>query len=86
MITEEQAENIKNIIGTNYSKKIESFLMKKAIRNTNGFPYTAHYIRNVVNGSVYNEALEESIIDAVAFYKRKAKRQERIKAKILKTA
>lgn len=84
MITSEQAEKIKETIGTNYSVKIANYLNKRAERNSHGLPYTAHYIRNVVAGQE-NEDLENLIFDAANFYRLKNKREERRRKAILQS-
>lgn len=86
MITDEQGENIKKIIGSNYSTKIETYLIKRTLRNNKGLPYSAHYIRNVVNGNTYNDELEGYIFDAADYYRKKKEREAKRRQKILKAA
>lgn len=60
MITKEEAEKMKNIIGSRFTKKIQQIL----IANGHG-TYSKGFISNVFNGRYENTAIEKAFLELV---------------------
>ena len=77
MITSKQKNKLKSILGERYTTVILDYFEKNDINLPNGDPYTADYIRVVMNGRE-NERLEIAIYNAVSYERlRKLAEQQR---------
>ena len=80
MISEQEQEGIKKILGHRYSKLIQAKLQKQGYCNSNKEPYSTAQIRNVMNG-VPHIIIENAIWEVVADQKDiNKKRQELLNA------
>lgn len=61
MITKNEQKQLKQIIGLHYTSTVLNILSTKRIRNKNGRPYKAAYIRAVFQGLRNNERIENVI-------------------------
>lgn len=81
MISVEQRDKIKEIIGSRYTNKILSFLKTKKIVSHLGTEYKPSTIRAVMNGEYHNLELEVAIydcVDHVAALKKQAERKRKM--------
>lgn len=65
MITETLKDIIIKVLGVQYSNKIINHLEEKAIRNSDGRPFSNESIRQFVNGYRENREVESAIVDLV---------------------
>ena len=76
MISEQQQEDIKKVLGHRYSKIVQKQLNIDGYVNSNNLPYSTEQIRNVMNG-VPHAIIEEAIWKCVSESKQKElQRQE----------
>ncbi len=71
MITKNEQKRLKPIIGSHYTAAVLKILMAKRIRNKNGLPHNATYIRMVFQGFRNNKEIETAIWE-LALYKKNA--------------
>lgn len=62
MISKEQREKLKEVLGYHYTDGVLKILEEKKIYSRNGKPYGSSMIRNVFNGLNENESIENAII------------------------
>ena len=84
MITQQEANTIKQILGRNYAKKILDHLTDTETFRDSGEPYSRQDIYNVMSRDRENEDLENSIIELVALTKEKRKQDLAKRDAILK--
>jgi len=60
MITKQEAEKMKLIIGSRFTKKIQQILINKGLE-----PYSKGFISNVLNGRYENPAIEKAFLELV---------------------
>ena len=75
MITREQAEEIKEILGGHYTSLVQDQLVKMEATNKNGVVHTANQIRVVFAGNT-NRTIEEAIFKAVEYQIEENKKRE----------
>jgi hypothetical protein len=63
MITETEKEELKEILGRNYTRKVLSLLNKNSESSTEGKKYSIQYVRQVFNGLHDNLDVEIAIYD-----------------------
>lgn len=61
MITKNEQKQLKPIIGSHYTAAVIKILLTKKIRNKNGFPHNATYVRMVFQGLRNNKEIENAI-------------------------
>lgn len=84
MISPQEADTIKQILGTNYSKKILDYLSEKGIRRDSGEDYSRQDVYNLMNSFRENEEMESAIIDLVAETKKRREEELAKRQAILK--
>ncbi|NYJ27549.1 hypothetical protein [Allomuricauda sp. ARW1Y1] len=84
MITQQEADTIKQILGRNYAKKILDHLLDNEIFRDSGEPYSRQDIYNIMSTDRENEILENAIIELVALTKEKRRKEMAIREAILK--
>lgn len=62
MITKEESERIKDILGSGYSRKILDYISSKGIKNQHNKAYSTRHIINIVNGESNNNVIESAIL------------------------
>ncbi|MBX2826965.1 MAG: hypothetical protein KTR22_02310 [Flavobacteriaceae bacterium] len=80
MITHEEKELIKQVIGKRSLSAIHQYFIRHNIVKANGKPYSKSHISNVLNGGVPHEIIEEGIAKAALHYHK----QSNLKAKAKK--
>ena len=60
MITKQEAEKMKLIIGSRFTKKIQQILINKGLQ-----PYSKGFISNVFNGRYENPTIEKAFLELV---------------------
>ena len=65
MITREQADRIKTILGPRYTSLVQEQLQAVGAKGKNGEDHTKNYIRVVFSGYRSDEVIETAIYDAV---------------------
>lgn len=83
MITTEQKEAFKKVLGNRYTAKVKIVLKQKKIKNRNGKAHSSAMITNVINGEFSHAIIEDAIIEAVEFELKENKKAERKKEKLL---
>lgn len=63
MISREESEAIKKILGSGYSRKVVEYLDLIGLKTKANGSYTTKYIINIVNGQASNEVVESAIFD-----------------------
>ena len=84
MILDEHREQILEVLGKSYSRKVRDELSLKGVLNRYGRPHSFNMIRQVMNGNTEHEQIETAIYDAVkrqhdAEVKKKKYREEILK-------
>lgn len=69
MITENQKQEILEVMGTRHISKIAKYFFKQEIFNRDHGPYSSIFISRVFNGKVANAKVEAGIFAAVENYK-----------------
>lgn len=82
MITKRQRNQIKKILGENYTPLVQEELHKKGARNRNGHPHSASSIHNVMNGREHKE-IEAAIFAAVETKTRELEKEKQRREEIL---
>lgn len=82
MISAEQRETLKEIIGTNYSEKIQNYFEEKGIKNIDGSRVTKNMIRGVMGGQSHDR-FEKGIFDFAQMKKEEQTKYESKKRKVL---
>ena len=77
MISEQEQEAIKDILGHRYSKLIQDKLQEQGYCNSNKEPYSTAQIRNVMNG-VPHAIIENAIWEVVAEQKAITKKRKEL--------
>lgn len=77
MISEQEQEAIKNILGHRYSKLVQAKLEEQGYCNSNKEPYSTAQIRNVMNG-VPHAIIENAIWECVAEQKALIKKRKEL--------
>lgn len=75
MISPQEADTIKQILGNNYAKKILDHLTEKHIVRESGEEYSRQDVYNVMCSDRENEKMEAAILDLVMVTKEKKKQQ-----------
>ncbi len=70
MISKEQREKIKKMVGREYAFQVAEILKEYGVKSRNGTAYSLSMIRNVYNGINENMAIESAIFE---LYMRKKK-------------
>lgn len=83
MITKNEQIQLKEIIGAHYSDDVLDILNNKAIRNKNGHPHSAEYVRIVFQGVRENEDVEAAIWQLAELKKAEKLETEEKKQRIL---
>jgi len=83
MITPTEQKQLKQIIGAHYADGVLELLINKAIRNKNGHPHNAEYVRMVFQGYRNNEDVEAAIWTLAANKKEEAQQLNKQKQQIL---
>ncbi|GAB5401121.1 MAG: hypothetical protein Aureis2KO_27060 [Aureisphaera sp.] len=82
MITEQEKELIKQVIGNRALSAIHQFFIQKKIFRKDGSPYSKSHISNVLNGGIPHQTIEDGIAQAALHYQaladKKAKAKERL--------
>ncbi|WP_370398411.1 hypothetical protein [Tenacibaculum dicentrarchi] len=77
MITKQDKEHIKQVVGFRYVKAIQKHLNDKGCFSQNGKQYSSSMITNVMNGA--NHAIiEQAIYEVVAMKKEEIKKRKQI--------
>lgn len=79
MISTEETIKLKQIIGSTYTDDVLTLLNAKGIRNRNGHPHTAEYVRVVFIGLRSNQDIEAAIWELAQL--KQAEAEEVIKQK-----
>lgn len=83
MITENEQNQLKEIIGAHYADDVSEILNNKGIRNRNGHPHQISYIHKVFQGNRTNADIEAAIWELASIKQEEAKAAEKLKNKIL---
>lgn len=83
MISPEETKQLKNIIGSTYTEDVLELLNTKGIRNRNGHPHTAEYVRVVFIGLRSNQDIEAAIWELAQLKKAEADEVAKQKENIL---
>ena len=83
MINPAEKEQIIEILGLQYSRKILPYLKMKNCFNKKGNPYTPRVIQSVINGEVENTIIETHIFKLIASIKAKKQELENLKKQTL---
>ena len=69
MITENQKQEVLEVLGTRHVSKIAKYFSKQEIYNRDHCPYSSIFISRVFNGKVANAKVEDGIFAAVENFK-----------------
>lgn len=83
MITNEQRDAFKKVLGNRYSPKVKSILKENSVKDSSGKIYSDQMIRNVFNGVCSNDGIENAIMEAVKIQLSENKQNERKKKKLV---
>ena len=83
MITKEQTEGLKELIGPKCLLRISQYFFQQMIVNRDGDPYSQIYISGVLNGRYANPTIEAGIWDFAEHLKKEKEKQAKRKAEIL---
>jgi len=83
MITKEQTEALKELIGPKCLVRISQYFFQHMIVNREGDPYSQIYISCVLNGRCNNPTIEDGIWDYAEHLKKKKERDDSRKAEIM---
>ncbi|TQI71779.1 hypothetical protein JM79_2727 [Gramella sp. Hel_I_59] len=83
MITKEQTEGLKELIGPKCLLRIYQYFFQHMIVNRDGDPYSQIYISGVLNGRYANPTIEAGIWDYAEHLKKKKEKEDKRKAEIL---
>lgn len=86
MITEDQKKAFKEVLGSHYSKKVQSVLVEKGITDNSGKTHSNKMIIQVMNGETGHYLIEDAIITAVENQVKANQKLKRKKEKLLKSA
>lgn len=85
MITTEEKEAFKKILGNYYTAKVVAVLEQNGVKDASGNTHSTSFITNVMNG-VEHQEIENAILQAAEIEKKKQAQFKRIKARVLKSA
>lgn len=83
MITKNEQKRLKPIIGSHYTAAVLKILSAKRIRNKNGLPHNATYVRMVFQGFRNNKEIENAIWKLAVYKKKEIKNLNITKQRIL---
>ncbi|MDC8005923.1 hypothetical protein POV27_17855 [Aureisphaera galaxeae] len=83
MITEQEKELIKQVIGKRSLSAIHQFFIDNNIVRKNGDPYSKSHISNVLNGGISHDDIEDGIAMAALHYHTLAERKANAKEKLM---
>lgn len=84
MILPEETNQLKQIIGSTYTDDVLELLNAKGIRNRNGHPHNAEYVRMVFIGHRHNADVEAAVWELAQLKKAEAEEALKQKTNILK--
>lgn len=84
MIAPEEADTIKQILGSKYAKKILDHLTENHIVRESGEPYSRMDVYQVMNSNRENEEMEAAIVELTAKTKEKREQQMALRQALLK--
>ena len=83
MITKNEQNQLKKIIGSHYSSQVKTILNKKKVRNKFGQAYSSEYIRLVFQGLRDNKEIEAAIWELAKIKQNKANQLDQLKSDLL---
>ena len=84
MITKHEQKQLKRFLGPQYSKEVLKFLSRKRIRNQQGRPHSAAYVRLVFQGYRYNKDIENALWELANQNKKRFIERSLIKSDLIK--
>ena len=82
-ITENEAEEIKQILGSGYAGQIQNHLQQLNINNSKGLPYSSNTIRQWFNRLKFNDLHYKKII---SLCRKKTREQKKLQQQLKKIA
>lgn len=85
MITEDQKNAFKTILGSHYSRKVIAVLKERGVKDTFGKTHSSKMVVQVMNGETAHVLIEDAIMYAVENQLRENKKIARKRNKLLKS-
>lgn len=85
MISKDQKNAFKKILGSHYTKKVQLVLEEERITDSTGKTHSRRMITQVFNGETSHILIEAAIIKCVEVLKKEKAKQETKKKKLIKS-